>query len=95
MKVLSNFAGSRLTSDEVAEAVLAYSSDLVAVGAAELIDIPVIDGGAARLAPIVVGALTGLVVGAAPADYLMSRQSDTALRALTSEWVRPRLGLRG
>lgn len=78
MKILSNLAGSYLTSDEVAIAVMAYHGRLEVRGAAELCDVPVLDDGHARFAPIAVGALTQLTVQAVP-------PSESAMNAVSAE----------
>ena len=93
MKVLSNLAGAHLTSDEVADAVIAYSDAMALAGGVELIDVPVFDGAGARFAPIVVGSLARLTARPPALGVAVTGEARKALRALTREWISPRLGL--
>lgn len=69
MKILTNRMGSFVTSDDVADAVVAYHLALVARREVDLVGVPVLDGqGTVRHAEIAVGWLT-LIEARAGADF--------------------------
>jgi hypothetical protein len=89
MKILSNLAGSYVTSDEVADAVVAYHGSLESLGAVDLLDVPVLDNGQARLAPIAVGALTRVTASATLPTEPPTVLAVAALAALAERWNPP------
>ena len=91
MKVLSNLAGSYLTNDAVADAAVAYSDALAITDEVDLLEIPVIDEGRARLAPMVVGSLARLSARPYPQSFAVSGEAQADLHRLATGWAVPPL----